>query len=630
TSAADRIPDRLSRRWVGHQLSQLPGDWSEHMAQGWRQRWQEGKGHDGDRRREANTFIRETLEQLRAGSDLPLTANEDHIRARARVRARRYQSMRSLITPQYAESLVEETGAITPEGAIERLCLDQWWLRRLRKAHGRVVERAGIQAGVVRSSRQIYVTDSGVGRRRQQKRRNRNMLEEMLAVNELDEELSLAAIVDASVSNPKLRRGELMCRMAGMEWVADAIGWRGWFLTLTAPSAYHATRSYGRRSKRITDNPSYEGFTPREAQAWLCKIWSRIRAAVKRRGIEWFGFRVAEPHGDGTPHWHLLMFWEPEHTETILRIFRGRALAEYGDEKGARSYRFQAKKIDARRGSAAGYIAKYVAKNIDGACMDANDMASGNDLFGRDPIALAERVDAWASAWGIRQFQQIGGPSVSCWRELRRLRGEEQEGQIELLRAAADAGNWGVFMHTIRELTGNPSLVKLSAVDQGTGECAVNRYGEPAPGRVIGVRLGDSACLTRTNIWSIRRKDSAAVTRPGPGYVRPKWVGVVHGKRVVGEYGGSRCFKRAARGRAPWSPVNNCTGVASDGAIRRGRGASRAPAGVPEPLPKGERGFISRSKVGARGAPVDPANHKHRAIAGNRKLGAANSGTEGG
>lgn len=567
-SVAERIPDRLSSRWVEGQLKTLPDDWASVMVSGWGRRFKSGCGHIGERRRAANSFVRETVEQLRGDSDLPLTADEDAIRSRAVLRASQYQMLRNQISTAQKELLLEDTGAVTPDGAIERLCCDRWWRRRLRKSHGRAVERAGIKAGMVRSSRQAYASDVSVARRRQQKSRNRAMLEEMLAVNELGEELSLAAVVDASVSNPVLRRGELMCRMAGMEWVANAVGWGGWFLTLTAPSAYHPTRSFGRR---IADNVRYEGFTPREAQAWLCKIWSRVRAAVKRAGIEWFGFRVAEPHGDGTPHWHLLLFWPPEHTDTILSIFRDRSLAEYGDEPGARGFRFQAKKIDPKRGSAAGYIAKYISKNIDGANLMADDPAAGNDMLGRDPVSLAERVDAWASTWGIRQFQQIGGPSVTVWRELRRMDWEES-GDIELLRDAADAGNWGVFMHTIREITGKVRPARLEEVNEDTGELPVNRYGEPAGAKIIGVEHAGAIYVTRLHTWKIERvsiERAAADSAPhgaGVECMAPK------GARISGIAGGAS--------RTPWSPVNNCTGV-QGGREKRGGRDARIAARVP-------------------------------------------------
>lgn len=70
-------------------------------------------------------------------------------------------------------------------------------------------------------------------------------------------------------------------------------------------------------------------------------------------------------------------------------------------------------------GGATGYIAKYIAKNLDG-------HAVGEDW---EAETLAEEgataAGAWANWHGIRQFQQIGGPSVSVWRECRRLKDPE-------------------------------------------------------------------------------------------------------------------------------------------------------------------------------------------------------------
>ncbi|MBS1212386.1 MAG: replication protein, partial [Proteobacteria bacterium] len=130
--------------------------------------------------------------------------------------------------------------------------------------------------------------------------------------------------------------------------------------------------------------------------------------------IQIYGIRVCEPQHDGTPHWHLLLFMEARNAETAGSVLRDYALREDGDEPGAQQHRFESVAIDWNKGTAAGYIAKYVSKNIDGFGLE-------DDLNGHDAKQTAPRVEARASTWGIRQFQQIGGPPVTIWRELRRL-----------------------------------------------------------------------------------------------------------------------------------------------------------------------------------------------------------------
>lgn len=95
--------------------------------------------------------------------------------------------------------------------------------------------------------------------------------------------------------------------------------------------------------------------------------------------------------------------------------------------------------INWARGSAAGYIAKYIAKNIDGKSQSGEGL--GVDYESDTLLSMAEtvvRVDAWASHHGIRQFQQIGGCPVTIWRELRRINPDASDDLLMLAQQAAD------------------------------------------------------------------------------------------------------------------------------------------------------------------------------------------------
>ena len=322
--------------------------------------------------------------------------------------------------------------------AIKRVCCPKWWRRQVRKMMAREVEAVARDLRLVHSKAGIYCSNFTANRRAEQRARNRDLLNNLEAINQDEYCKTLAELSDLSVSNPENRRNELMVRIRGFEELAVQAGHTGLFLTLTCPSKYHAFLKAGFPNRR------YRGATPRDGQKYLCEVWARIRSEWARNEIFPYGFRVVEPHHDGTPHWHAMLFVEPEKKVLALRIFREQALREDPNERGAQKYRTKIIQIDPKMGSASGYIAKYISKNIDGYKVD-------KDLYGKDAKSSAKRIEAWASTWGIRQFQQIGGPSVTVWRELRRLAAEEMEEldfsteQIQGVRKAADEADWAAF-----------------------------------------------------------------------------------------------------------------------------------------------------------------------------------------
>ncbi|MGB0895332.1 MAG: replication endonuclease [Parashewanella sp.] len=436
-------------------------------------------------------------------------------------------------------------------GAIARLVDDQWWARQLEKSFRQYKEHAAIIIGKVRAGVSPYVSNKTLLDYQSRKKANSLWLKSMLIVNEQHGfELSLADAVASSVSNPVIRRTELMVRMRGFEDMANKNGYVGEFYTWTAPSKFHSWKKS--KTGKPYSNKKYQGANPRNTQAYLCKQWAKARAKLARQGVELFGFRVVEPHHDGTPHWHLLLFFKPEQVREARSIMRKYALQhdkhDLAPAKGKKSPnhqgyrpRFDFKTIDPEKGSATGYIAKYIAKNIDGAYVADDYEAECGGKHG------AEGVAAWASTWNIRQFQQIGGASVSVWRELRRLKqAVVNDETLERARKSADAANWESYTEamggTFCKRADRPvQLAKL--VNE-----AANQYGEDIT-KIMGV-MATATAKTRLEGWEIRTPSNCPSQQPQPSPEDAAFAVALASK--------------SGDNRAPWSTYNNCTETIKD------------------------------------------------------------------
>lgn len=417
--------------------------------------------------------------------------------------------------------------------AVIRMFTESWWRNRLRRVASAWREHLQIAVGNVSKKKHAYASKNCVTDWREQKRRTREFLKGLDLEDEDGNRISLIEKYDGSVANPAIRRCELMTRIRGFENICNELGYVGEFYTLTAPSKYHATTKAGYR------NSKWNGASPSDTQSYLTGLWARIRAKLHREEIRIFGIRVAEPHHDGTPHWHMLMFMLPEDVERVRLIIRDYAWEEDRHElrsDKAKKARFHAEAIDPEKGSATGYVAKYISKNIDGYALDGETDDESGELL-KD---TAPAVSAWAARWHIRQFQFIGGAPVTVYRELRRLADTETAHGLSVefaaVHDAADAGDWAGYVNA----QGGPFVRRddLQVRTLYEPRAEFNQYGEETiciRGVYDSAVGADTPILTRLTQWKIvpkRAVDLAVDVKGAPAPSR--------------------------------SSVNNCTGSESD------------------------------------------------------------------
>lgn len=545
--------------WALHQVAGLPKRWQKRLFKQW-DKTREG-GITSDLNRKAAGILRGYMDKLQAVR-VPLDAADDDLCARAEEMAKHCASLAEVFHEPVSlraamahvclsNNITAPNGKrITDSGAIARMVDALWWRRQLRKLHAKAVEGSAIALGYVNKTRDCYVSNESLHRRVQQNKRNTAMLENTLARNEEGQEYTLAELAAKSTSNKAIKRGELMTRIAGFERIAQESQHVGLFFTITCPSRMHKWKTVA--GGKVVENKKYDGTNPKEAQAYLSKVWARIRSAIARRDFRWYGFRIAEPNHDGTPHWHVLVFFDARWSGISARaalprvcaVIRKYALADSRFESGAKRHRADFEKIDWSKGSAAAYIAKYVSKNIDG-------YGVGEDLYGNPVFETCHRVEAWAATWGIRQFQQVGGPPVTVWRELRRVEQIPEDAPTHLADAHSavnkvarvEGGAASVAWDRYTKAQGGVFCGRLYRIrlamqeNEGTG-----RYGEPLGLRPVGVET----------VGSKKIVDGIAVYEKSVSWM------VKSARRVweIIRRGVSEAKARIAR---PWTRVNNCT-----------------------------------------------------------------------
>lgn len=459
------------------------------------------------------------------------------------------------VNPPYYADVKRNQIIEAAECAILRMTSPKWWLNKLRSLRDLCCEHLNVAAGLV-GEESPYLSRESFNEWCEQQKSGREWLENTMIESEAGVVLPLIDAAMAGTANPSNRFVELIVRARGLEEVAEEQGKVGFMVTLTAPSKYHFNSD-----KWNCENAQF-------TQAYLSGQWSKIRSALSYRKIKIQGLRVTEPHKDSTPHWHMLIFVHPDHTNVLKALLEKYAFEVDGDEDGADVHRLEVKPVDKTLGSAVGYIVKYLSKNIKGEHMQGElDFESG--LSASDGAANAA---AWASRFRLRQFQFFGSSSVQVWRELRRLKECPQPAEIEHARAAAESSNWQAFEQA---LAVNPIKLEYEETECGNefGEMTKRVLGLCALATVDGGETKVRSLITRGEKWTLRTMDEnekanykklkeerAAIFRTNSSIENkedklpmPKWK-----QQKAVAVGSCSCSKSRGSGDT-WTCGNNCT-----------------------------------------------------------------------
>ncbi|MDE4674055.1 replication endonuclease [Klebsiella variicola] len=460
-------------------------------------------------------------------------------------------------------------------GSLARMLCADWWYRKLWQMRCQWREEQLRAVCLVNKKASPYVSYEVVIHKREQRRKSVEFFQSHELVNADGDTLDMEDVVNASSSNPAHRRNEMMACVKGLELIAEMRGDCAVFYTITCPSRFHATLNNGR------PNPKWTSETVRQSSDYLVDTFAAFRKAMHKAGLRWYGVRVAEPHHDGTVHWHLLCFMRKKDRRTLTTLLRKFAIREDRVELGNNTGpRFKSELINPRKGTPTSYIAKYISKNIDGRGL-AKEISKETGKSLRDS---AEHVSAWASLHRVQQFRFFGIPGRQAYRELRLLAGQAARQQadkkagaqvldnprLDAVLAAADAGCFATYImkqggvlvprkhHLVRtayELNDEPSAY---------GDHGIRIYGIWSP-------IVEGRICTHAMKWKMVRK-------------------VVGVQEAAADQGAS----------APWTRGNNCPPVEKMYQAGGELPSSEEPAALPdfENMSKKElRGLTARLRL---------------------------------
>lgn len=178
---------------------------------------------------------------------------------------------------------------------------------------------------------------------------NKNFIYDKMTRNKIP----LSDITISANHNPNRYHAQIQNRINTLVQTAEDKKLKPLFITLTLPSEFHKMK-YNKTTNKLIPNPKYNGTTPKEAIKILTKMYSKLRQDRSLKELnknQRIYYRVNEPHKDGTPHTHVLLYIPENRINRTITAFK-------------RLFNTKTNKIEHDIQSAKSYIMKYINKTL--------------------------------------------------------------------------------------------------------------------------------------------------------------------------------------------------------------------------------------------------------------------------
>jgi len=268
-----------------------------------------------------------------------------------------------------------------------KLCSVKYLNRKISSAIKQNRELVAMKLGFIGKFGTSVVTNAAIEELKQTRKKSENFLKDRVLVNKA----TGACFPLHKLTEQKSRLyAENLCFLNGLNDYAIRNNFSAALITITLPSSFRLK------------NTKNSIVSPPKANKYLLSKWLKYKNKIDRWISPCYMFKVVEPHEDGLPHWHIMIFFpcqmKKRHQDSLLKAF---------DLKSFRSNLIDWSDLNLKENHAIGYLAKKIK----------NDLGPANRInFSNENVKRC----AYLSTWKIAGNEFLGLPQQTkgLWREL--------------------------------------------------------------------------------------------------------------------------------------------------------------------------------------------------------------------